>query len=182
MSTIALTPSMIQTNERLHQMGRFVLINLALILSGLFSIYLPSISPVPFTLQAQLIFFLPLLLGRRVAFYAIAAYLLEAALGLPISAGAGGGIMKFVGPTAGYLFFFLISPFVIAPLYERLKIENKRLRAFSVMGIASLLNFIFGVAWLSVFMGLQQAILCGFLPYVLGDFFKLIFFSRLVKN
>jgi biotin transport system substrate-specific component len=33
--------------------------------------------------------------------------------------------------------------------------------------------YLFGVAWLSVFLGLPHAIAAGFLPFILGDAIKL---------
>ena len=158
-----------------------VLVSLCLSMSAWMTIPLPF-SLVPITIQPQLIFFLPILLGRRGALISISLFLAQAAIGMPVLAGCSGGLHKFVGPTAGFVFFYLISPLVISPIYEKLKMKNSRNRAFTAMFIGSMVNFVFGVTWLSTFIGMKAAVLTGFVPFIIGDIVKLLFFSTLVKG
>ncbi|MDN3504998.1 MAG: biotin transporter BioY [Rhabdochlamydiaceae bacterium] len=158
-----------------------VLVSLCLSMSAWMTIPLPF-SMVPITIQPQLIFFLPILLGRRGALIAISLFLAQAAINMPVLAGCTGGLYKFIGPTAGYIFFYLISPLVISPIYEKLKMKSGRNRAFIAMFMGSMVNFVFGVAWLSTFIGLKAAFLTGFVPFIIGDAVKLLFFSSLVSS
>ena len=70
-------------------------------------------TPVPITLQPFAVLLLGLLLGPRLAFATMAAYLAEGAAGLPVfTPSALGGVAHLLGPTGGYL----LSYPVVAPL------------------------------------------------------------------
>src|SRR5947209_11660917 len=62
-------------------------------------------SPVPFTLQDLAVLLVGLTLGSRLGAAALALYLTEGALGLPVFSPAAGpsGILHLLGPTGGYL-------------------------------------------------------------------------------
>jgi len=70
-------------------------------------------TPVPVTLQPFAVLVLGMLLGPRVAFATMVAYLAEGAAGLPVFTPHGlGGVAQLLGPTGGYL----LSYPVVAPL------------------------------------------------------------------
>lgn len=68
---------------------------------------LPMPSGVPLTLQTFAIALAGYLLGARWGAVSIALYLLIGAIGLPVFAGATGGVAKFVSVTGGFLAGFL---------------------------------------------------------------------------
>jgi biotin transport system substrate-specific component len=79
-------------------------------------------TPVPLTLQPFAVLVLGLLLGPRMAFTTLAAYLAEGAVGLPVFApGAAGlaGLAHFFGPTGGYLMSYPVAAALIAVLWRR---------------------------------------------------------------
>src|SRR5258708_31001797 len=87
-----------------------------LTLSAKINLPLPSL---PMTLPP-----LPLLLigaayGWRLGSVTVMAYLAEGALGLPVFAGAVGGLAPLLGPTAGYLIGFVAAAFTTGWLSER---------------------------------------------------------------
>ena len=65
--------------------------------------------PVPLTLQTFAVFLIGLSFGWRLGGITVALYLLEGALGLPVFAGGKGGLVVFMGPTAGYLYGMTIA-------------------------------------------------------------------------
>jgi biotin transport system substrate-specific component len=79
-------------------------------------------TPVPLTLQPFAVLVLGLLLGPRMAFATLAAYLAEGAVGLPVFApGPTGlsGLAHLFGPTGGYLMAYPAAAAVIAVLWRR---------------------------------------------------------------
>ena len=79
-------------------------------------------TPVPLTLQPFAVLMLGLLLGPRMAFATLGAYLAEGAMGLPVFApGPAGltGLAHFFGPTGGYLIAYPAAAALIAALWRR---------------------------------------------------------------
>ena len=79
----------------------------AALIAGLAQISLP-IGPVPFTLQNFAIGLIATVFRPREAVLSVGLYLLLGAIGLPVFAGGGAGLQALVGPTAGYLWFYLV--------------------------------------------------------------------------
>ncbi len=129
-------------------------------------------TPVPFTMQTFFLVYGVLALRKR-SLFSISAYLGLGALGLPVFSGFAAGIACLAGPTAGYLFGFLLCGLVIGsfiPGHSHPSI--KRDAAFLALGM--LAYFIPGVLWLKTLTGmkLSSAIVSGFLPFVPGDLVK----------
>jgi biotin transport system substrate-specific component len=79
-------------------------------------------TPVPLTLQNFGVLAVGLLLGSRRGFAALALYLLEGALGLPVfspSVSLGVGIARIIGPTGGFLMAYPLVAFVAGWIYEK---------------------------------------------------------------
>ena len=71
-----------------------------------------QIGPVPITGQSFAVLLTGALLGSRLGAAAVIAYLIEGAIGLPFFAGGGAGIVRFFGPTGGYLVAFPAAAFI----------------------------------------------------------------------
>src|SRR6185503_18921023 len=107
-------------------------------------------TPVPLTVQNLGVLLVGLALGSRRGFAALALYLVEGAMGMPVFSPHGlGGIAQILGPTGGYLIAY---PFVAALtgfIFERGK------PAFTHAAMACLagevLLFTFGISWLYVY-------------------------------
>src|ERR1700757_2018823 len=68
------------------------------------TIPLLPLTPVPLTVQNLGVLLVGLLLGSRRGFAALALYLAEGAMGLPVFNPTGpGGVAQMLGPTGGYL-------------------------------------------------------------------------------
>lgn len=89
----------------------------ALITAGaLVAIPLPG-TPVPIVLQNAFVVLTGLVLAPAWAALTVGVYLLLGAIGLPVFAGATGGLAHFAGPTGGFLVGYLPAVFVTAIVY-----------------------------------------------------------------
>src|SRR5690348_5701532 len=79
-------------------------------------------TPVPLTVQNMAVLMVGLLLGSRRGFAALALYLMEGAIGLPVfSPSALGltGIAQILGPTGGFLMAYPFVAFLAGYIFER---------------------------------------------------------------
>jgi biotin transport system substrate-specific component len=76
--------------------------------------------------------------GWRLGSLTVIAYLAEGVLGLPVFAGPVGGIAPLVGPTAGYLYGFVLAALVTGWLSQR-GWDHQVLWLFVAMGIGHIL-------------------------------------------
>jgi biotin transport system substrate-specific component len=135
--------------------------------------------PVPITMQTAVVFLLGIAYGPRLAVATVALYILEGALGLPVFAGTperGIGLPYILGPTGGYILSWLPAAAITGLVAERS-------RHWLVTGAGVLaaiaVNYALGVAWLSTFVGLEQALVVGVLPFLFGDALKLALVTAL---
>jgi biotin transport system substrate-specific component len=164
---------------------RFVLMSLiaqiflgALLLCIMSQISIP-LKPVPITLQTTGVMALGLLYQRGVAIYSVATYLVLGAFGLPVLADGSGGIYHFFGPTGGYLFGFLAAILVMTTLKEYFRCASVFSQMFLCL-IGTVVIFVFGISWLSAFIGIKQAFVLGFLPFLIPGFIKTLLLSVVV--
>jgi biotin transport system substrate-specific component len=130
-------------------------------------------TPVPLSLVNFAVLLVGLMLGSKRGFAALALYLAEGAVGLPVFAHAGGWL-HLVGPTGGYLIAYPFVAFVAGFIFER------RSRSFAVAVVASigaeLLLFLSGVSWLMLLFhtSLATAIGFGLYPFFFGEIIKVM--------
>lgn len=149
----------------------FIALSAALMAVGAY-ISIP-IGPVPVVLQNLFVFLSGLLLGARQGLFAVAVYLLAGACGLPVFAGATGGIGRFLGPTGGFLLGYLPAVFLTGWISARL---GRRVAGDAIaMAAGSLLLYACGVPWLTLVTGmpLAKAFAVGFFPFLAGDAVKI---------
>jgi biotin transport system substrate-specific component len=128
--------------------------------------------PVPVTMQTFAVTLIGALYGWRFGALTVAAWLVEAAAGLPVLAGGAAGVSFFVGPTGGYLFSFPVVAAVVGWLAERGWNGNRVVLAFLAMLIGNFLCLLLGTVWLGAMIGAGQAITFGFLPFIVGGLLK----------
>ncbi|MEG6565567.1 biotin transporter BioY [Thermoanaerobacterium saccharolyticum] len=143
------------------------------------SIPLPF-SPVPITGQTLALMLSGSLLEPTTAFLSMIIYLALGAIGIPVFAGFHGGIGILFGPTGGYLFAMPIASFVTSIILKSGKISFLKLIISNVIG-GIVIVYILGILQLSVVaqLSLKKAILLGALPYIPGDFIKVLLSSYL---
>ncbi len=129
--------------------------------------------PVPLTLQTLGVLFTGAVLGSRRGALALLLYLAEGAVGLPVFAGGASSVEYMLGPTGGYLVGFVVAAGVVGWLAER-GWDRRRVWTAVAMVLGNVVIYVFGVAWLAVFLGdLGGALVQGMLLFVVGDLIKI---------
>ena len=131
------------------------------------------IYPVPVTGQTLVVLLIGMTYGPRLGGMTMAAYLFEGAIGLPVFAGGAAGMAVLVGPTGGYLFGFFVAGVAIGYLAE-LGMGRTIASTIVAMIIGNCIIYLCGALWLANFIGFDQAISAGILPFLYGDALKLI--------
>jgi len=135
--------------------------------------------PVPVTGQTLVVLLIGMTYGPRLGGITIAAYLFEGALGLPVFAGGAAGVAVLMGPTAGYLFGFLLAAIAMGYLAER-GMGRTMVSTIAAMVIGNCVIYLCGALWLANFIGFGQAIAAGVLPFLYGDALKLVLAAGLM--
>ena len=131
-------------------------------------------TPVPLTLQNFGVLLVGLTLGSRRGFAALALYLVEGAVGMPVFNPAGlGGLAQLLGPTGGYL---LAYPFVAALAGWIMERGRKTFARAAVGGVlAEVLLFAGGISWLTVLThSFAQAVRFGLYWFVFAEVIKVM--------
>lgn len=128
--------------------------------------------PVPVSLQTFAVLVVGALYGWRLGGLTVLAWLLEAALGMPVLAGGKGGLAPFFGPTAGYLLAFPLAAMLMGWLAARGGDGAHPLRAFWAMLLCTTLILLMGGTWLGAMIGAAKGWQLGVLPFLVGDVVK----------
>ncbi|MBM4425135.1 MAG: biotin transporter BioY [Chloroflexi bacterium] len=146
----------------------------SLFVAALAQISLPlPFTPVPITGQTFAVLLVGAALGSKRGASSLALYLAEGAAGLPVFAGGASGLAKLVGPTGGYLIGFAAASFVVGLLAERGLDRNWKTAILPFLA-GTLVIYLCGAAWLSAFVGFDNALIAGVYPFLIGDTIKLI--------
>jgi biotin transport system substrate-specific component len=148
-------------------------------ISAYISIPLP-ITSVPFTLQSLFLMVIALSMPISISFPSVGLYLLLGAIGLPVFSNGTSGLTVLFGPTAGYLFGFLLSTLVIGYIKEKLEYFFGYLFASILGGIG--IVYALGVLGLMLVLGLSfdKAMTIGVLPFLPLDLIKVFVSSSFV--
>lgn len=129
------------------------------------------VSPVPITGQTLGVLLVGMLLGSRRGAASMLLYLVQGAAGLPFFS-AGGGPMRLLGPTGGYLFGFILAAAVVGALSER-GWDRQTWRTAAAMLVGNLAIYVCGLLWLARFVPGEALLGTGLLPFLLGDALKI---------
>ena len=158
------SPLRLHSRSLAWQIGAVVLGTMFLALSSY--IQVPMV-PVPVTMQTFAVTLIGALYGWRLGAVTIAAWLAEGAAGLPVLAS---GASWFY--TGGYLLSFPIVGALVGWLAERGWNGNRVGFAFLAMVLGNLLCLVIGTVWLAAIIGAKEAIVSGFLPFIVGGLLK----------
>ena len=128
---------------------------------------------VPMTLQTLVVLMLGAAYGWRLGAATVIAYLAEGAVGLPVFAGPVGGVAPLVGPTAGYLYGFILAALAVGWLSQR-GWDRSVVWLFVAMAIGHVLILGSGFAWLAFGMklGTDKAWMVGVVPFIAASLVK----------
>lgn len=143
-------------------------------------------TPVPLTLGDLAVILVGLSLGPVAGFSALALYLLEGALGLPVFSPAGpGGVAQLLGPTGGYLIAYPFAAALAGSLYRLLARATPRFAAALFAAVCgSALLMVSGTAWLGMLLHLtpSAAFSKGALPFLPGQAIKVLSAAGIVTS
>jgi biotin transport system substrate-specific component len=146
--------------------------SLLVALSAQAAVRLPG-TPVPITGQTLAVLLTGALLGAARGFLALALYLLEGALGLPVFAeGKFGPAVLLAAPSAGYLWSFPVAAALVGHLAER-GWDRRVGMTILAMLLGTLVIYLGGMTWLARYVGWSQALPAGLYPFLPGDLAKI---------
>src|SRR5215211_1422414 len=154
-----------------RSVGLVIVFSLFIAAAAQFAIH---IGPIPITGQTFAVLLTGALLGSRLGAAAVIAYLIEGALGLPFFAAGGAGLVRFLGPTGGYLVAFPAAAFIAGAFAEH-GWDKRYPTAVAAMAIGSLIIFLGGWAWYAILTNTPPvaAFKISVLPFLLGDAIKI---------
>lgn len=187
------------SNFKLSIMLIFVPLFAALIaVSGFIVFPLPG-TPVPIVLQNMMPILASGLLGGLYGTASTAIFLIAGLLGLPVFSGSRGGLAHLLGPTGGFLIGYLAAAAFLIIFFRKpgakdlalvssgknnsIKLINYlKIIAASFSGFA--LIYVFGIARFMQLTnrGLFESLSLACIPYLPGDFIKMILVSALIYN
>ncbi len=134
--------------EAARQVAIVVGASLFVVLCAHITIPIPG-TPVPLTVQNFGVLLVGLLLGSRRGFAALALYLAEGAMGMPVFSPVGvGGVAHLLGPTGGFLLAYPLVAWIAGYVMEHGRKTFARAALAGILGEVVL--FASGLAWLAV--------------------------------
>jgi biotin transport system substrate-specific component len=140
------------------------------------------LTPVPLTVQNLGVLLVGLLLGSRRGFAALALYLAEGAVGLPVFNPTGpGGMAQLLGATGGFLMAYPFVAFLAGYIFER---GSKTFARAAVAGLlAETLLFAGGLGWLYMYThSLAKAAYFGLYWFVAAEVIKVMFAAAIASR
>ena len=165
---------LVEVDSKIQKALRYALLALAgsVLITICSQISLP-LFPVPMTLQTFAVFLIGLTYGWRLGGITVSLYLLEGAIGLPVFSGGKGGMIVFMGPTAGYLVGFLLAATACGWFAER-GFDRSYFRLFLSLIVGNILIYTPGLFWLGTLIGWDKPVLeYGLYPFIGGDLLKI---------
>lgn len=135
--------------------------------------------PVPITGQTLVVLLLGFALGPRLAGATTLTYLAEGAMGLPVFAGFVGGPAALAGPTAGYLWGFVLAAVLTGVLAER-GWHHRVATVVAGMVLGNLVIYALGAGWLARLTDPATAWNAGVVPFLVGDAVKIAIAAALL--
>ncbi|MFE4712666.1 MULTISPECIES: biotin transporter BioY [unclassified Paenibacillus] len=132
--------------------------------------------PVPITAQTLGVMLAGCFLGRKTGGLSLVLFIILVAIGLPVLTGGHGGLVALVGPSAGYIFSWPISAFLIGWASEKIWLQVKTWKLVVI-------NLIFGVIVVYLIGAPVMALitntsiwaaLIGSIAFVPGDIIKAV--------
>jgi len=172
-ATQTLSAEQARVPEALRQVALVVGASLFVALCARITVPLPF-TPIPLTVQNFGVLLVGLLLGSRRGFAALALYLAEGAMGMPVFNPTGpGGIAQLLGPTGG----FLLAYPVVALLAGNVMEHGRKSFARAALGglLGEVVLFIVGLSWLAVLThSMAQAVRWGLYWFLFAEVIKVM--------
>jgi len=136
-------------------------------------------TPVPITLQTLAVILVGLVLGPVLGFSAMALYLAEGAMGLPVFSPHGlGGVAQLLGPTGGFLFSYPFAAAAAGAVVRIVRRSGSQFPAAILAGMAGIAAsvpiFVMGAGWLAHLLHLSPGAAwhMAVAPFLPGEILK----------
>jgi biotin transport system substrate-specific component len=127
-------------------------------------------TPIPITGQTFGVLLTGALWGGRYGALVVGMYLFEGMAGMPVFAG-GRDVQRIVGPTGGFLISFIPAAFIAGYLLERMR-RLSFYKVFLALLAANVVIYAIGLPWLAIYVGWNNTLAMGLLPFIPGDLIK----------
>ncbi|MCX5707141.1 MAG: biotin transporter BioY [Candidatus Omnitrophica bacterium] len=130
-------------------------------------------SPVPITLQTFFVLLSASFLGLSLGMVAQLIYILLGLAGLSVFAQTASSLLYLFGPTAGYLFGFILATLFVGSFIKYAR--HSFFLVTLVFCLSDILLLSCGTLWLKFAFGfpLIKSLLLGFIPFIPGDLLKI---------
>ncbi|PID61918.1 MAG: biotin transporter BioY [Gammaproteobacteria bacterium] len=139
---------------------------------------------VPITAQTLGVMLAGGILGAKRGALSLVLFLVLVAVGLPLLAGGRGGLGVFAGPTAGFLFGWVVAAFAIGWMIESFGRELNPVKVFTACILGGIvLLYAIGIPWVAVVAGIpfMQA-LTGSVAFIPGDILKAVIATGIILS
>ena len=137
-------------------------------------------TPVPVTLQPMIVILAGLMLGPALGAASMLTYLAIGALGAPVFTPGGlPGVLRFIGPTGGYLISYPFAAFIAGYLSQRYpKLLGRWVAAMA--GMVAI--FVGGISQLAILNGsLSTGLALGLTPFAAFDVLKALVAAAIAR-
>ena len=172
--------NLIKPSKIVTELPYLITFNILLAACSYISINLPF-SPVPITGQTFGVLLIAMTLGKVRGTAVVGAYLMEGAAGLPVFAGGSAGLIKFMGPTGGYLIGFLAAAYLVGSLADR-GWDKSYLKSIIAMVLGTAVIFILGLLWLNAYVPFEALLTMGLFPFLPGAIIKIGLASAILPS
>ena len=150
----------------------------SLLIAGLAQVAVPlPFTPVPISGQTLGVLLIGAGYGWARGGITLAVYILQIAVGLPFAAEGKSGveILTFATASGGYIWGFALAALLVGWLAQR-GWDRELSSSIGMMLLGTVVIYLLGIPWLmrSVGLGLEDALMAGLAPFVIGDLLKLL--------
>lgn len=153
-------------------------------LTCVFARFTVPIGVVPITLANLVIYFAGAMLGPLYGALSQVLYLILVFVGFGFTAKLQAGPAYLVGPTAGYMYGYILMAFFVGLIYKRFGKNSEKYIvkvAWLIIGcvVGTVSCYFLGTVWLMFQqkISVEQALLSGVYPFLLGDSIKILIAS-----
>lgn len=134
---------------------------------------------IEFTLQTFAVFVIGGLLGAKKGTISVLVYILIGAIGVPVFAGATGGLALVTGYLGGYLLGFIPSVIIVGFVSDKIKMKKSMTQSLILlcaMLIGDCICFLIGGLWFKHVLNLNwsETFALSIAPYIVPDIIKMI--------
>lgn len=138
-------------------------------------------TPVPLSMTTFGIMLTGAILGSRKGLASVLSYLGMGCLGLPMFAQFSFGFSVLLGVKGGYLFGYLLLAYLSGWFVENYS-KASMIKTFASFALFCFLEMSLGVLWLGNFVGWNQVLLMGFIPFVPGEILKSLAVAKYIAK